>query len=171
MAIIPSKVYACVEWHLHNRDLLVSNAQRRAQIEQDDVLNGNGAQWSDKGAPRGTSKHSDPTAMKAMKIIKGQQAVKNAQQWEWAIGQTLSYFDGTQIEQAARMYYGTGDTLDHVAKVLRVNRQTVCRYRDKVVCTCALYASTVGLIRLPSHSDERRNGRKRGAQHGRNQGN
>ena len=42
-----------------------------------------------------------------------------------------------------------GETLDAVAARLGTNRQTIHRYRERVVCTCALYAAAEGLIRLP----------------------
>lgn len=149
MPSIPPKVYACVEWHLHHREELLREAQKRAQADEDDAMNGDGARWADSGAPRGTSKHADPTAMKAMKLIKGQQAVEQAARWQRAMAQALANYEGTMIGQAARLYYGTGEALDAVAARLGVNRQTIHRYREKVVCTCALYAAAEGLIRLP----------------------
>lgn len=147
MAVIPWDVYSNVEWHLHNRAKLVEMAVKKARQIEDDVMNGS-CVGVDKGSPRGVSKHADPTALKAMTIIRAEKELERARLWGFVADSTFAYFDGTKIGDAALYYYGQNTTILAVADLLGVDRQTIRNYRDKFVCVCALYASEKGLIRL-----------------------
>lgn len=147
MAVIPWEVYSNVEWHLHNRAKLLEIAVNKARQIEDDALNGSAA-CIDRGTPRGVSKHADPTAIKAMAIIRGKTELEKARLWGFVTDNTFAYFDGTIIGEAALRYYGQNTTILSVAASLNVDRQTIRNYRDKFVCVCALYASEKGLIHL-----------------------
>ena len=147
MAVIPWEVYSKVEWHLHNRARLLEMAVNKARQIESDAMNGGGS-CVDRGSPRGVSKHADPTALKAMAIIRGEKELEKARLWGFVTDSTFAYFDGTVIGEAALRYYGQNTTILDVAASLHVDRQTIRNYRDKFVCVCALYASEKGLIRL-----------------------
>lgn len=147
MAVIPWEVYSKVEWHLHNRANLLEMAVNKARQIENDAMNGSGS-CVDRGSPRGVSKHADPTALKAMAIIRGEKELEKARLWGFVTDSAFAYFDGTVIGEMALRYYGQNATILDVAAALHVDRQTIRNYRDKFVCVCALYASEKGLIRL-----------------------
>ena len=148
MAVIPWEVYSKVEWHLHNRAKLLEIAVNKARRIEADAINGSGGACIDHGTPRGVSKHADPTAIRAMTIIRGEKELEKARLWSFAADSTFAYFDGTIIGEAATRYYGQNTTILAVAESLSVDRQTIRNYRDKFVCVCALFASEKGLIHL-----------------------
>lgn len=148
MAVIPWNIYKNVEWHLHNRAHLVENAVENMTDIEDDVFNGSRALSADTRSPSGTSKHSDPTAQKAMTIIRAHERVENARKWGFVMDKTFAYFEGTLTGEVALRFYGQRRKILQIATDLDIDRQTIRRHRDEFVCLCALYASESGLIHI-----------------------
>lgn len=132
-------VYRRIEWNLHNvKELEEAEAAIRREI-----FEGGGPSF-DHGLPRGISKHSDPTANKALALTDCK-----PRQWLEAIASTFEYYDPQSPEgRMARLYYGRNVTIKTVADRMKCTERTIHYYRDDFVFRCALFAAERGLIRL-----------------------
>lgn len=147
MAVIPVKVYKNVEWHLHNERAIVKKAVENRKNVLEEVLDGCGLKH-DNGLPRGIGKHSDPTAVKAMILVRATEEVDKAEAWVQAIRETYEYFNGTNVGLMAASFYGRGITIKALASLMEIDEKTVDRLRDKFVCTCAIMAAARGLVNI-----------------------
>lgn len=142
---IEKPVYRTIEWNLHN----VAYLRRAVENKRAEVVN-EGSMKYDPGTPRGMSKHSDPTAVKALAIVDCKEA-----RWIDAIQATYDYYtDFTMEGKMARLFYGKSATVDFVAEKMSLDRRTISYYRDAFVTRCALFALERGLIRLSKDGAE-----------------
>ncbi|GHU66524.1 hypothetical protein FACS1894184_04710 [Clostridia bacterium] len=147
MPIIPAKIYRSVEWHLHHRSILVTVAENWQRRALEDVEAGCGA-VSDLAKPSVSGGRSDPTPSHAARLIAADADVSSAHAWVAAIGDTLDYYAETAIADMAQGYYGRHIKIKEYADKAGVDVQAVSRMRDKLVCTCALYAAGRGLLQI-----------------------
>lgn len=134
---IEKAVYKTIEWNLHN----VSTLKRIVEEKRSEVLQGSGPD-RDPGVPSGTSKHSDPTAVKALSIVDCRESL-----WLSVISATYAYYaDFTPEGRMARLFYGHCVSVDAVSEEMGVDRRTISYYRDGFVMRCALFAAEKRLI-------------------------
>lgn len=136
---LEDQVYRRIEWNLHSVDQL---REAEAAIRRE-VFEGGGPSF-DHGLPRGVSKHSDPTANKALLLTDCK-----PRQWLEAISATFDYYGPNSPEgRMARLYYGRGTTIKAVAARMKCTERTIHYYRDDFVFRCALFAAERRLIQL-----------------------
>lgn len=134
---VEKSIYRTIEWNLHNAERL----RREVEEMRDSLINSSGESL-DAGMPKGHSKHSDSTALKAVALADYRPAL-----WLEAIGDTMGYYHKHTPEgRMARLFYGRTVTVDKVARHMCLDRRTVLYYRDAFVTRCALYATQRGLI-------------------------
>lgn len=145
MAIIPRGIYRAVEWHLHNVPRLMHqrDRQERADIVYSQMPGGIPCLGGSGGG------HSDKAAKAGIALAEKDSRMDRYRQWQRCIDRTKLHFAGEPEFDMVLRYYGTNRTIEKVAGEMFVNKQTVNRYRDKVVAYLALLAACEGLISMP----------------------
>ena len=143
---LEDELYRRIEYHLHH----VNDLRKAEKASRDETVYGSGLKL-DPGVPRGTSRRSDPTAIKAVNLADNMPHL-----WLDAISATYAYYEPhTNEGRMARLFYGKSKngkkvTIRDVAGQMNKSPRMACFYRDWFVMRCAIYAAEKGLIRLSS---------------------
>lgn len=144
MAVIPGHIFRVVENRLHH----VCSAWRRAEDARDEEILSEALGGGDGYAvATGASHTSDRTARVALRLQEPAMAGELAAQWGRVIGQVRGMFSGCSEGLLFERYYGLNITVKQLAEQEHYDRQTINRYREKVVSHCALLAAEKGLLK------------------------
>lgn len=148
MPVIPAKIYALVERKLKDRWMLLPRAKMALYEAQE-------AAYAVSSPPMDQDKVNggipgDRTQMMAMRILAAQKKVDEAEAWVEAIRMTDRAFpwESTQEGVIAGYLYGNGMTIQETMLATKKGRTTVIHLRDNYVAHCALFAASMGLIRI-----------------------
>lgn len=144
MAVIPRHVYRRVEAALHRRGEAVERADQRYRRAYEHAT-GIGGGLGKKVRTSGTG---DRLARDVITMVEAGDVLDEAERWEKVFRRLDEYFKGREETRAAVMLYREHLPQTVVAQRMRVDRQTVRRWRDAYVCHAALLAVEEGLIVL-----------------------
>jgi len=140
MAVLSRALFKKVEWYLYN----YFNIRREIQEYRDSVL------YSDKQlletGGHGVSRHSDPTAMKALKLASGD--IVKLEKWVKVIELTKERYGNTEKGRLLKMRYFDELGEKQICQELHIDRATYYNWRVEIVVFTAMLAIQYGLIKL-----------------------
>jgi len=139
--MMPRRIYRLVEWQLHNAARTAERCREAVQDALDAAAPGGGM-----GGMAVQSGPGDRTAAAGLRLLEKGRALENAEAWLACIRETREHFRGSLTLQIAEAYYGKGVTVLQAAEHLNYEKQTINRYRDRIVTCLALLAASRGLI-------------------------
>ena len=138
MAILDRKTYKEIEWHLyHYFDL-----RREIREFREKVLNSSTPMFGNVGG--GHSYHSDPTALKAIRLSKPELIEK--EKWVEVIEKVKMRYANTEKGKLLQMKYFEELAREHICKTLYIDRATYFRWKNEIVLYAALLAQKYHLI-------------------------
>lgn len=138
MSIIDKKIYKEIEWHLyHYFDL-----RRELKEYREGVLNSSKPLLGCIGG--GQSYHSDPTALKAIKLSDPE--IEEKQNWINVIEKAIRKYGNTEKGKLLQMQYFDEEGQNYIQEKLHIERRTYFLWRNEIVITIALYAQKYNLI-------------------------
>jgi len=142
---IPEKVRRTVEWHLKNGGQEAERLRKELEDLTDELTALRSPDLS--GTPHGSG-ISDPVARAAERLASKREQLEKAEAWAVVLQRTREHFRGLPEGVVLELVYVRGHTQQAAADGLDIDRQTVRRHRESVVCFAALVAAERGLIRI-----------------------
>ena len=140
MGVLDRHIYKKIEWYLYN----YYNIRREVEQEKGDIIESGGRDIVEWGG--GISYHSDPTASKAIKLVRPD--IVEKEKWLEVIEGTIQHFQGTEKGRLLQKKYFDQLGERHICRELHIERTTYYRWREEIVIYAALLAVQYGLIRL-----------------------
>jgi len=143
MGILSRKIYKQIEWYLYN----YYEIKREVQELKDEIIEGiEGRSYDISELGGGISYHSDPTALKTLKLCK--KDIVDYEKWLKIIDAVIKHFSGTEKGRMLQKKYfdELGET--HIRQELHIERTTYYRWREEIVIYTAMLAIQEGLIKL-----------------------
>lgn len=150
MAVIPGCIFQAVERQLHR----CSNLSAEPREHDQDIMSaslGGGQGYACASASRGS--HGDRTAKAALAQDAVSRQLEHEASWMLLVSQVRAIFYGHSEELLFERYYGSDLSIKELAAQSYYDRQTINRYREKVVSHCALLAMQRGLLRWEPDRD------------------
>jgi RinA family phage transcriptional activator len=140
MALINRKTYKKIEYYLYNYNEI------KKEIEQykEDIALGGGREYGEVGG--GQSYHSDPTAIKAIKLTS--KRITEDEKWLKIVEQTIRKFKGTTKGILINLKYGKSYGEVKICRELNIERATYYNWRQEIVTYAAFVAAQEGLIKV-----------------------
>ena len=145
MAVIPDKVRRTVEWQLRNSGREADRLRKELDELTDDLTSLRSPDLS--GMPHGSG-ISDTVARAADRLASKREQLEREKAWGAVLKRTREHFLGLPEGVVLELVYIHGQTQQAAADGLDIDRQTVRRHRESVVCFAALVAAEKGLIRI-----------------------
>lgn len=141
MAVLDRDIYKLVEYHLYSYHRI----KERVEDFQEDVLFGQGGSIEPGG--HGTSRHSDPTALKALKLTNGRD-INTWLKWVKVTEQVMHRYRGTAKARLIQLRYFEEASVEMICARLHVDRSTYFDWVNEVVVYAALLGVQYGLVRI-----------------------
>lgn len=140
MALINRKTYKKIEYYLYNYNEI------KKEIEQykEDIALGGGREYGEVGG--GQSYHSDPTAIKAIKLASSK--ITEDEKWLKIVEQTMKKYKGTAKEFLIKLKCEKSLGEVRICRELNIERATYYNWRNEIVTYAALIAAQEGLIKV-----------------------
>ena len=138
--MLDRNIYRKIEYHLYNYKGL------RQEIEQqrkEAILGGRQAIGEAGG---GRSRHSDPTALKALELCRRE--IAETEKWLRVVEATISKYRGTDKQRLIDLKYSKGLNEIRICMELNIARRTYFRWRQDVITYAALVAAQKGMIKV-----------------------
>lgn len=140
MALIDRKIYKKIEYYLYNYNEIIKEIE---QYKEDIALSG-GREYGEVGG--GQSYHSDPTAIKAIKLTSSK--IIEEEKWLTIVEQTVKKYKGTAKEYLIKLKYQQELKEARICQELNIERTTYYTWRQEIVTYAALVAAQEGLIKV-----------------------
>jgi RinA family phage transcriptional activator len=140
MGVLERQIYKKIEWHLYN----YFNLKREVNEAKEEIINAGGRDLTEWGG--GISYHSDPTALRAIKLTKPELIEK--EKWLKVIESTIKRYQGTEKGQLLQKKYFDELGEKHICQKLHIERATYFRWREEIVTYTAMLALQEGLISI-----------------------
>ncbi len=138
MSIINREIYKKLEWHLfHYFDI-----RREVKEYRDTVLNSSPPEFGEWGG--GVSYHSDPTAIKAIRLVKPE--IREKEKWIEIVEKTKAHFENTDKGRLLQMKYFDEEGPGYIQRKLHIDRATYFRWKNEIILYMALLAQKYNLI-------------------------
>jgi hypothetical protein len=138
MGILDRQIYKEIEWHLyHYFDL-----KREVKEYREKVLNSSIPLLGKVG--EGQSYHSDPTALKAIKLTKLE--IIKKEKWITIIEKVVDKYKGTEKGRLLQLQYFDEEGPNYIQEVLHIERRTYFMWRNEIVLSVAFLAQKYNLI-------------------------
>ncbi len=137
--ILDRRLYKIIEWHLYNYD----ETKRWLEEYKNDIINTSPPELTIGGGGSGQSHHSDPTALKTLKLTKKE--VLEKEKWLQVIDKVRQHFTDEK-GRLLNMKYEEELGNEHIAMELHIDRATYYRWRNEIVLFTAMLAQKYGLI-------------------------
>jgi hypothetical protein len=140
MGVLDRKIYRMIEYHLYHY------FQIRQELEQEkwDIIESGGRDIIEYGG--GISYHSDPTALKVVRLTKPE--IIEKEKWLKIIEKTIQHFEGTEKGRLLQKKYFDQLGEKHICRELYIERATYYNWRNEIVLYTALLAVQEGLIKV-----------------------
>lgn len=146
MAVIPRAIYNLCEDMLRRRGDLITDAERRLAEARAAAYDAKRAKMDANGGGRPQGTVSNPTEKGAEAVIKAEEELERARQWQSVFFALDSLFADRAEAAAMDAIYKQHKQQLEVADALHYDRQTIRRFRDTYICHCALLAAEKGLL-------------------------
>ncbi len=140
MGILSRKIYKQIEWYLYN----YYEIKREVQELKDEIIEGRSYDISEWGG--GISYHSDPTAVKAVKLCK--RDIIEYEKWLKTVEISINHFKNTEKGRLLQMKYFEELSEMYICQELHIERATYFRWREEIVIYTAMLALQEGLIKI-----------------------
>lgn len=140
MGVLDKRIYKKIEWYLYN----YHNLRREVEREKRDIIEAGGRDLAEWGG--GISYHSDPTALRAVKLTRPELIEK--EKWLKVIENTIQHFKGTEKGRLLQKRYFDQLRERYTCRELHIERTTYYRWREEIVLYTALLAAQYGLIKF-----------------------
>lgn len=145
MGVLSRRVYKHIEWRLYHYHELRRQALELA-AQREDILH-RGPMPPTPGAG-GVAYKSDPTANKAVQLVRLEQKQVDAEQWVSVIERTISKYAGSHKGRLLELKYFADMSEQYICETLNIERTTYYAWRNELVTYTALVAAQQGLIRV-----------------------
>lgn len=142
MALIDRKTYKKIEYYLYN----YNEIKKEINEHKKDIIESGGMEIGEVG--KGQGYHSDPTAIKAMKLYKISKYTKDDKKWLEIVEQTMQKYKGTAKGRLINLKYGQELGKIRICQELNIERATYYNWRQEIVTYAALLAAQEGLIKV-----------------------
>ncbi|ABB15076.1 prophage LambdaCh01, phage transcriptional regulator, RinA family [Carboxydothermus hydrogenoformans Z-2901] len=139
--MLERSIYKKIEWYLFN----YFNIRREINEYRDEVLN-SGRQLIEQGGG-GISRHSDPTALKAIKLASNAE-IEKYEKWIKVIEKVIEHFKGTEKGKLLQMRYFDEYAERYICNKLHIERTTYFTWKNEIVLYTAMLAIQYGLIKV-----------------------
>lgn len=140
MGVLDRKTYKKIEWYLYNYHSL----RKELAEERSNIIEAGRNELGEWGG--GISYHSDPTAIRAIKLTKPELVEK--EKWLKVVEGTMQRFRGTGKGRLLQKKYFEQLGEIQICKELHIERTTYFRWREELVIYTAMLAIQEGLIKL-----------------------
>lgn len=140
MGVLDKKNYRKIEYYLYH----YFEIRREVEQEKEDIIEAGGRDIVEWGG--GISYHSDPTASKAIKLVRPD--IVEKEKWLKVIEGTIQHFQGTEKGRLLQKKYFDQLGERHICRELHIERTTYYRWREEIVLYTALLATQYGLIKF-----------------------
>lgn len=136
--ILNRKIYKRIEWHLyHYFDL-----RREVKEYREKILESSTPLFGEIGG--GQSHHSDPTALKAIKLTKPE--ILEKEKWVEIVEKTIQKFKDTEKGKLIQLQYFDEEGPNYIQEVLHIERRTYFMWRNEIVLYMTLLAQKYNII-------------------------
>lgn len=140
MGVLDRKTYRKIEYYLYH----YFEIRREVEQEKEDIIEAGGRDIVEWGG--GISYHSDPTASKAIKLVRPD--IVEKEKWLKVIENTIQHFKGTEKGRLLQKKYFDELGEKHICEELHIERATYYNWRNEIVFYTALLAAQEGLIKV-----------------------
>ena len=140
MGVLERQIYKKIEWHLYN----YFNLKREVNEAKEEIINAGGRDLTEWGG--GISYHSDPTALRAIKLTRPELIEK--EKWLKVIENTIQHFKGTEKGRLLQKKYFDELGEKQICRELHIERATYFRWREEIVTYTAMLALQEELINI-----------------------
>lgn len=145
MAVLDTKTYRRVEWHLFNyfdmRRQVVEYEDRRKAISDS-------SRARITGGGSGVSRRSDPTATKTLELLDLCEERWTAVLWVNVIKDVIAKYEGSPKGQLLELKYFSDMGEEYICSRLAIERATYYNWRNEIVIYTALVAAQSNLIQI-----------------------
>ena len=138
MRILDKAIYKQIEWYLYNYRYI----KRELAQDKADIAASSPNEIGKFG--QGRSRHTDPTALKALKLTSDD--ILKKEQWVRVIEKTIEKFKDTDQGTLLELQYFQQKTRYHVWSTLHIDRSSYYNWKDSVVYYTAFLAQKFNLI-------------------------
>jgi len=140
MGVLDRKTYRKIEYYLYH----YFEIRREVEQEKEDIIEAGGRDIVEWGG--GISYHSDPTASKAIKLVRPD--IVEKEKWLKVIEGTIQHFQGTEKGRLLQKKYFDQLGERHICQELHIERATYYNWRNEIVLYAALLAVQEGLLKV-----------------------
>lgn len=138
MGVLDRKLFKLLEWHLYN----YWHIKQEIQEYRESVLSSSPPEIGEWGG--GVSYHSDPTAMKAIKLLKP--SILEKEKWVMVVEKTIAHFYKEDKGKLIRLKYFEQKNRKYICEKLHIERRTYYTWINEIILYMALLAQKYGLI-------------------------
>ncbi|MDI6617880.1 MAG: transcriptional regulator [Clostridiales bacterium] len=138
MSILSRKIYKAIERELYRYPII----QEEVTEARERIIYGNSTMYGNVGG--GQSHHSDPTALKGIKLADPELVIKEA--WINVIDKVIKKYKGTEIGKLMQLQYFEQRGPAYIQRKLHIERTTCFAWRNEIVISTALIAQKYNLI-------------------------
>lgn len=140
MGVLNKRIYKKIEWYLYN----YHNIRREVDQEKQNIIESGGRDLTEWGG--GISCHSDPTANKAIKLVRAE--LVEEEKWLKVIKNTIKHFENTEKGRLLQKKYFDELGEKYICEELHIERATYYNWRNEIVLYTALLGVQEGLIKI-----------------------
>lgn len=140
MALIKRDIYRKIEYYLYNHQEIKNEIEEQKK----DIIESGRSEIGEIG--RGQSFHSDPTALKAIRLCKDY--LLEDEKWLHVIEHTKEKYQGTEKGKLLKLKYEQELGEIEICRELNISRATYFNWRQEIVFYTTMIATQKGLIRV-----------------------
>ncbi|MDI3534810.1 MAG: hypothetical protein PWQ82_1175 [Thermosediminibacterales bacterium] len=138
MSVLDRKTFKLLEWNLYN----YKKTKQEIEDYRETILSSSPPEFGEWGG--GISYHSDPTALKAIKLLKPSMLKK--EKWTMVIEKTVARFCDEDKGKLIRLKYFEQESRKNICEKLHIERRTYYTWINEIILYMALLAQKYGLI-------------------------
>lgn len=148
MAVLDTKLYKQIEWRLYNYHALKRKASEYGGNRTDILFEG---RLPMTGGGGGTSRRSDPSCGKALRLVQLDNECDSARRWVDVIELVIERYNGIAKGRLLQMLYFEELGREHISARLNIERSAFFSWRDDIVTYTAMAALEHKLINSGLH--------------------